>query len=98
MGSFFEHFIGSNNVSSNLTIECDYNGLEYLSFSIDGQKYSANDNNALNMNEYHLFDHHYNTITLHGYDKNDNHHKFQATIDLDWGMNHNKLIDLIEID
>lgn len=95
MGTFFEHFVGSNNVSSNLIIECDYNGTEYVSFIINGQKYS--ERNLWYMNEYSLFDHRYNTIILEGYDKNAEFHAFQATIDLDWGINHNKLVDLFEI-
>jgi hypothetical protein len=95
MGTFFEHFIGNHSVSSNLTIECDFNGIEYVSFSLDGHKYS--ERNLWDQNEYQLFDHHYNSMILKGYDEKGQYHIFQATIDLDWGSNHNKLIDFFEI-
>jgi hypothetical protein len=97
MGTFFEHFTGSSNIQSNLTIECDYSGNGYLSFFIDGEKYSSNNTHSWEMEEYYLFDHHYNSMILEGYSNDGKFHRFQATIDLDWGINHNKLLDLIEI-
>ncbi len=95
MGAFFEHFIGASNVASNLTVECDFDGHNYHSFSIDGKKYS--EQNTWNNNDYYLFDHHYNSMILRGYSDDDNQlHTFRATVDLGW-ENHNRLIDLQEI-